>query len=98
MQIGVGRFTGRIAFVEPPGSPFPQVTVSLVDSDAIDPCEQKTAVIESVNREVHLGEDVLSDVLGVSPMVQYSVKDSKNPRLMALDQLTKGGLIACTNP
>src|SRR5262249_15512839 len=98
MQVGAGRVAGQIAFVEPPGSPFPQVTVSLIDSDAIDPGEQRAAVIELVNREVHLGEDFLSDVLGVSPVVQYSVKDPKNPGLMALDQLTKGGLIACTNP
>jgi hypothetical protein len=68
-----GHVTGRIAFVEPLGSPFPQVTVSLIDSDAIDPCEQGAAVIESVNREVHLGEDVLSNVFGVSPVIQYSV-------------------------
>jgi hypothetical protein len=74
------------------------VTVSLIDSDAIDPGEQRTAAIEPVNREVHVGEDILSEVLGVSPVVQYSAKDSKNPGLMARDQLTKGGLIACTNP
>jgi hypothetical protein len=98
MQIGAGRIAGGVPFAEPPGSLFPQVTVSLIDSDAIDPCEQGAAVIKSVNLEVHLGEDVLSDVFGVSPVVQYSVEDSKNPGLMALDQLTKGGLIASTNP
>jgi hypothetical protein len=54
-------------------------------------------VIKSVNRKVHLGEDVLSYVFGVCPVVQDSVKDAKNLGLMALDELTKGGLIACTN-
>jgi hypothetical protein len=74
---------------ELPGSPFPQVTVSLIDRHAIDPCDEGTAVIESVDREVHLGEHVLSDILGVSAVVQDSVKDSKNPGLIELDQLTK---------
>jgi hypothetical protein len=55
-------------------------------------------VINLANREVHLDEDVLSDVLGVIPVVQYSVEDSKNPEMMALDQFTKSGLIARTNP
>jgi hypothetical protein len=55
-------------------------------------------VIKLVNREVHLGEDVLRDVLGVTPVVQDSEKDSENPGLMALDQFAKGGLIARTNP
>jgi hypothetical protein len=98
IQFGAGRVTERTILVEPAGARVSQVTVSLIDSDAIDPGEEGAAMIESVNRKVHLGEDVLSDVLGVSAVVQDSVEDSKNPGLIALDQLTKGGLIACANP
>jgi hypothetical protein len=78
MPISANGVTGRIALVAPSGSHLPEVAVSLIDGDAIDPRDQGASVIESVDGEVHLGEDILSDVFGVIPVVQNSAKHPKD--------------------
>src|SRR6266436_10342079 len=75
-------------YIDPP---LTQMGVALVDGDPADPRQDQAAAIKVLDGEVDLGEDQLSDVLGILAVAQDPVDDRMDFRLVAFQHVAKGG-------
>jgi hypothetical protein len=76
----------------------PQLVVTLVDGDAVEPREERPLLIELREGEIDFGEDLLRHVLRVVPGAEVVVDEVQNRLLVLVYDLLEGVLIPAPAP